>query len=366
MQFVVALLLSLLPLCALAHEESQLAWADPEKQGAELYHRLDEKKEAGLSSALTERLSISGLIEVDAFAEGLRYRGDGTESSSDLRLGTAQLGLGVEVIPELRGDLTFLYEQGANDDNVTLDEAYLSYASGSWSGRVGRLYIPFGVYFAHFISDPLTQALGEAQETALVAGYDRGLVSVSVFAFNGDAEKDSSESHLRDFGAALTFKPMEDLEFGASFVSDLADTDAELVGDLYSRRVGAWSAYAIARLGIVELSGELTEALSRFSPADLDIDSDGRGDRPRSWNLELAVDPKENLELALRYEGSREFFEAPEHQYGLCASWGIREHLSLSLEYLRGEFDRDFALKNAADVPAEKRDLVSAQLAFEF
>lgn len=363
---VVGFFLLVIPALAFAHDGKGSLASGPEEKQAEIYHTLEEKKAAGLATALTDRISISGLIEVGAFAESLHYEGADSDSSSDLTLSTVQIGAGVELTPGLKVDLTFLYEEGESDDRITVDEAYLSYMSGPWNAKLGKLYVPFGVYNAHFINDPLTQALGEAQETALVVGYDHDLFGFSLFAFNGKADKAGAESHLRDFGAALSLKPLEGLELGASFLSDLADTDADLVASPYERGVGAWSAYGIVRLDKFEISAEITEALRRFAAADLDADVDGRGDRPRTWNLEVAVDLRENIELALRYEGSSEFSEMPETQYGVCTSWGIRDNLSLSLEYLRGDFDRAFAPQNGVGFPVENRDLFTAQLAFEF
>jgi hypothetical protein len=160
---------------------------------------------------------------------------------------------------------------------------------------------------------------------------------------------------------------MENVELGASYLSDLADTDAELLEE-YTERVGGWSAYAVLGFGDFEFSGEFLGATESFDAADLDEDGNGSGDKPAAWNLELSYAVAENIEVALRYEGSDEFAGQPERQYGVAASWAPWEHVNLALEYLRGEFDNDFAGDLASDggSPADKRDLVTAQLAFEF
>lgn len=155
------------------------------------------------------------------------------------------------------------------------------------------------------------------------------------------------------------------MELGASYLSDLADSGAELV-DNYRHRVGGWSAYAEGITGPLKLSGEILGADRNFAAADLDADGDGKGDRPLTWNLEAATDLSETVEVALRLEGSRELAEQPDLQYGAAISWSPIPYLSLSLEYLCGAFDRRFAALDAADSPLQRRDLITTQLAIKF
>ncbi len=235
-----------------------------------------------------------------------------TDSASDLTLATAQLGLGIEVNEYFSGKLIVLFEEDTEgDDRIEVDETTVNLASGPWSGRIGRQYLPFGHFHSHFISDPLT------------------------------------------------------LELSASYLSDLADSDAELADD-YQHRVGGWSAYAEGIIGPLKLSGEILGASRHFAAADLDADGNSKGDRPLTWNLEAATDLTETVEVALRLEGSRELAEQPKIQCGAGISWSPRPHISLSLEYLRGEFDRRFAATDDFGSPMQTRDMVSSQLAIEF
>jgi len=328
-----------------------------EESQAELYHTLAEKKAAGLATRLTDRITISGLIEVEAAAESLDFADGSSDSASDLALATAQLGFGVKLTEEVRGNISFLFEEDATD--LEVDEAAIDIDYAPLFARFGRLYVPFGVFHSHFISDPLTLELGETRETALLLGYGRELFSLSAFAFNGDAERIGEEDHIRDWGASLVLTPAEGVELGGSYLSDLADSDAGLVGE-YRRRVGGWSAFATVERGPFGASAEVLGATKKFDAADLDADGDGRGDRPLAWNLEVSWALLENVEVAARYEGSEEFAGQPERQYGADVSWSPWEQTTLSLEYLRGEFDRDFG------DGLDRRDLVTAQLAFEF
>jgi hypothetical protein len=330
-----------------------------ERRSAELYHTPAERKRAGLMTKIAEQITLSGLVEVEARFQDREFRdGRADESSSDLALATVELGLEAAVTDHLTA-LVILDWEEEEDSSVQVDEATIDFSRAGWVARFGRQDVPFGVYPSHFITDPLTTELGETNETAAVLEYEHDLFAVGVFGFNGHAESRGDEDHINDWGAVLALTPAEFLEVGASFLSDLADSDAELVSD-YGSRVPAGSAYAIVTWGPVELLGEVVAALKSFDADDLDEDEDGSGDRPVAWNAEAGWEVVDNVEVAARVEGSREFFEEPELQYGVGASWGPWPHVTLSVEYLRGEFDQGFG--DGVDT----RDLVTAQLAAEF
>ena len=347
---IIALMLLSVPALAAAmsgHDQVQVAQAYPrneviekrletlESQQAEIYHTLAEKKAAGLAEKITEKISLSGLIEVEAgFAD----------SESDIALATAQLGFGMEVSEHLGGDLILLFEEG---EDFTVDEAAVNIANDVWFSRIGLQYVPFGVFNSHFISDPLTLELGETQEVAILGGYATDLFALSAFVFNGDAEEAGENDRIRDWGASLTITPLEGFEAGASYLSDLADTDAELLGEEYEDRIAGYSAYAIYGFGPLELSGELLGALEKSD--------DLGGLKPFTWNLEVAYAPAENVEVAAKVEGSDDLPEAPEKRYGVAAAWSPLEHFTLAAEYLRAEFEE-----------GDDDDVVTAQIAFEF
>ena len=336
-----------------------------ENRQAELYHTLEQKKEAGLAERLTERLTISGLLEVEASGGTLEYADGSSAAASDLTLATAQLGLGMTLNDAVGGNLIFLYEEGGD---LEVDEAAIDLEQGAFFARVGRHYLPFGAYHSHFISDPLTLALGETRATALQLGYQPDLVTLSAFAFNGAADQAGSEDHLSDWGVSLTVTPLAGLELGSSYLSDLADSNAALLAAPYARRVAGWSAFLHLAHGPLFFEAEYLAAVQAFAAGDLDGDGDDSGDRPQAWNLECAFRPSENVELALRYGGSDEFAGQPQQQYGASVSWSPWQHTTLALEYLRGEFDQAFAgdLASSSASPADSRNLITAQLAYEF
>lgn len=336
-----------------------------EARQAELHHSLAEKKSAGLSEAISSHVTLSGLLEVEGAATGVTYVDGSSDSASDLILATAQLGFDAKLSDAVGANLIFLYEQGGNLD---VDEAAIRLEQGPLFARLGRQYLPFGAFHSHCVSDPLTLVLGETRATALLVGYKHDLATLSTLAFNGVAEKAGSEDHINDWGASLTVTPLAGLEVGGSYLHDLAESNADLTAAPYARRVGGWSAFAHLERGSVTFEAEYLAAARAFAAADLDGDSDGQGDQPRAWNLECAFRPVENLELAARYEGSGEFAGQPQRQYGAAVSWSPWQHTSVALEYLRGEYDRNFAgdLVSGTGRPADRRDLVTMQLAYEF
>ena len=312
------------PLAADGSDEIRVALAST----AEIYHTPAEKRIAGLGGNITKNVAISGLIELEAAF---------FSSESDLSLATAQLGIGVATGARISGNLILLSEDGGGP---TIDEATIDLAESRWFARLGLQYLPFGHFNTHFISDPLTLALGETRGAAILGSFKAEQFACSAFAFNGDAEQTGEADRIRDWGASLTITPLPVLEIGASYLSDLADGNAGLfaeVDNMYRSRVAGWSTFAVLDLGVVELSGEMLGAVERYSATD-------GGGKPQAWKLELAVAPTEKVELAARVEGGRDLPVAAERRYGVAVSWSPWQQVSYSAECLRavgGEGDDD-------------------------
>lgn len=328
-----------------------------ESRQAELYHTLAEKKQPTLAEQIGAHLTLSGLIEVETAFTGIEYAAGSSDASSDLTLATAQLGLGSQFNDRVAGNLALLYEEGGE---LEVDEAAIDLTYGTFFARAGRHYLPFGVFRSHFVSDPLTQVLGETRATALQIGSQHALVSFSAYAFNGAVDKAGAENHVTDGGASLVVTPVAGVTLGGSYLSDLAESNAGLLAGPYAKRVAAWSAHLNLERGPFFCEAEYLAAARAFAVADFDADGDGRGDKPRAWNVEIAYRPAELFELALRYEGSAEFSGQPEYQYGAAFSWSPWERTTLALEYLRSSFDSAFGNGITS------RDQVTTQLAYAF
>lgn len=325
-----------------------------------------EKERAGRAAAfgpLAEHLKLSGLIEV----EGSWGKLEGEDPTGDLVLATALLSTEARINEQVGGHITLLYEEG--EGGLDLDEGviYLTcprkLAGMAMAFTAGRFYLPFGRFDNYLISDPLTLELGETNDTAAQVSLAGPLARVSLGVFNGETDASGDDDVIDSVVAALDVTPLKSLSLGASWISDLAESDNGLVVDagLYGDSVPGLSAYAALDLEPVHFGIEYLGALERFSPqvvaaAAAEPDpGDLTGRQPTAINLELALEVVEGGNLALRYEQAHDFQDNLK-RYGVAGNYEVLEGVVLGLEYLRGE----------SDAPESRSHLVTAQLAMEF
>ena len=145
-----------------------------------------ESKTAGNSELWYDTLTFSGLIEVEASYSDP----DEGDSTSDLVVATAELGVEATLTENLSAALVLLHEE--DDTDLEVDVATLSYAhsDNGFSFTLGQDYLPFGAYSTALINDPLTLEMGETRETALVTHYEKGQFTGTFYLFNGDQDED--------------------------------------------------------------------------------------------------------------------------------------------------------------------------------
>jgi hypothetical protein len=350
------------------HEESSVGV----KGLADRVRRIEDEMKSGLLGRWSDKITLGGVIEVEAGYEDLDFK-DPSEpdtTTTDIDLATVELGVDVDIVKHVKGHVLFLYE---DDEDVVVDEGLIILDGEDvipFYLNAGKLYVPFGYYESHFISDPLTLELGETRESAVKVGFANDMFEVCAAVFNGDInETNDDDDHIDGWVASAMFTLPEDavsglgLTVGASYISNIADSDGleglldeEFGINAITDSVGGWSAFLSASfLEKFAFEAEYVGAADEFERNDLGL---GPGEifKPRTWNFELAYAVTEALEVAVRYEGSDDalnFF--PEKQYGAVASYAIFENTSLALEYLHGEFEND-----------DERDLITAQLAIAF
>ena len=369
-----------------AQEISKETPAGLEGQGLpERVRRIEEKmeqKQEGVLAKWADKITLSGVIEAEAYYEDYDYddRAENDYDSSDITLATVELGVDVDIVKHVKGHVLFLWEED-DTEPVDVDEGFITLDGEDVVPlylNVGKLYVPFGNFESHFISDPVFLELGETRESALTVGYVNEWMDVSVSAFNGDIDEIGEDNHIETYVAAASFSVPEELSSnvgiraGVSYISNIADSDSlqddddgdKITGNNYAGDnhgkvkdyVEGLSAFlSISYMDKFFFEFEYLGALDEFEAGELLFD-DGKEFQPETWNFELAYAATDRLEVAVKYEGGDDLGDfLPEDQYGAAVTYGLFENTSLALEYLHGEFEND-----------DERDLVTTQLAVEF
>ncbi len=344
---------------AFAHPEAKSEIENLKKR-IEVFETQQTLPESGVDSGqISKYVSFHGLLE----AEALYAKADGGDGESDLSLATAQLSIEATLNEDVGGHLTLLYEDGESDA-VNVDEAVISLSSTrqaygqSPSLHVGRMYLPFGMFNSSMINDPLTLELGETRNTAALFALKGERWTLKTGVFNGDTDMDGDNNNIDSWVVSLEVAAGENLNFGTSYISDLAESDIELVKDplLYSSSVAGASVFLSAQCGQFGFEAEYLAALENFDAALVTGGEDLTGQRPEVWNLELAWMPSDKLQVAARYEQAKGF-QDDVRRYGTTVSYGLYEHVIVALEYLHAD------AKGAVDDPV---NTVTTQLALEF
>lgn len=310
-------------------------------------------------STLGKYIKFSGLLELEASYD----KPEGGEESSDLVLATAELSTEVSLNDHIGGHLILLWEEDETEP-IDVDEAVIILNGpktliGQTATFVGgKMYVPFGTFHSFMVTDPLTLDLGETNSTAALFALEGELWTLKTGIFNGDVDTEGDNDNIDSWVASLEITPTEGIAFGASYISDIAESDNGLVTDetFYKSSVPGATAFVSLALGSFGFEGEYVSAIKGFDNEVIAVGEDLTGTRPRAWNLELAWTPMERAQLALRAEGAHAF-QDDQTRYGATVSYGVYENTILALEYLRGD---------AKGADNDLTHTTTAQLAFEF
>jgi len=329
----------------------------------------DQLKETPLFGEWSKKITISGLLEAEASYEDKEFdaANKDDEESSDLTLATLELGIDADIAKHVSGHALLLWEED-DTEPVDLDEGYITLDGEDVLPmylNVGKLYVPFGFYESHFISDPITLEIGETRESAATVGLANDMFEITASAFNGNVEEEGDDNHIDNFVGSAYFRLPEDVRpgfsmmLGGSYINNLADSDG-LEGEIPNEEIndyvsGLGSFLSIAYQDRYFLKAEYVGALNDFEADELEF-SNGKSLEPKAWNFEFAFVPIPDLELAAKYEGGEDLGNfQPENQYGGAITYNLFKYTSLSLEYLYGEYENE-----------DERNLVTSQLAVEF
>ncbi|BBO76515.1 hypothetical protein DSCW_39320 [Desulfosarcina widdelii] len=326
-------------------------------------------KEGGiLPDKWSERIALSGLIEVEAGYTSADYADGSSDDGSDIAVSAVELGVNADIVKHVFGHVLFKYE---DDEDVFVDEATITISGEDVVPAyltAGKMYVPFGNFETHMISDPLTLEIAETRESAIQVGVETGGLYGSAFIFNGDVdEAGEDDDHIDNFGANAGYAMESDtftLDAGISYVNNLIDADGW--GDIIDESglalndyVGGMGVYAIVGFGPFTLIGEYITALDEIEWLDENGDLDHRQDEISAWNLEVgyafAIAEKEAT-VAVALQGTDEAENMlPETRYLGSFGIGIFESTSLAFEYAHDEYEND-----------DEADAFTAQLAIEF
>ena len=339
---------------------------------ADRVRRIEDQMKEDILEDWANRITLGGLIEVEAGYEDFNFDdpAETDASSSGIALAKVELGVDADIVKHVKGHALFLYE---DDEDVVVDEGFIIIDGEDVIPlylNAGKMYIPFGNFESHFISDPLTLELGETRESAVKAGFANELVDLCLAVYNGDINETGEEDdHVDGYALSAVVNLPEEavagLGFtaGVSYISNIADSDGiqgALEDDFGTTEIRDYIAgfSVFLSAAVIEkffIEAEYVGVTDDFRGSDLGL-APGERFEPKAWNFELAYAITEKLEAAIRYEGSDDTYNLlPEKQYGAAVLFGLFENTSLAFEYLHGEFEND-----------DKRDLFTCQLAIEF
>lgn len=341
----------------------------PVKGLADRVKRIEEEiRKRPVAGEWAERINVSGRIEVEANWSKTDYgAGGGDDRGSDISLATVELGLDVDIGKHVGGHLLFLYEDG--EGGVDVDEGFIILDGKErvpFYLNAGKLYVPFGWYESHFISDPLTLELGETNESGVRIGYASKGFEISGVVFNGDVdERGEEDDHVDGWVLSVSYEASGGvlgdvgLMGGISYINNIGESDGlegEIVGgeiDDYVAGIGMFLSLSFKDVFFVE--AEYVGALDEFRAGELGFDG-GEAYEPKAWNFEVAYKVMEWVELGMRYGGSDDGGDfLAESQWGVVGRWEFFPGTTVALEYLYSKFENH-----------DKTHAITGQLAVEF
>lgn len=337
------------------------------KSGVEKLESSPEQKDA--EPGWSDRINIIGVIEVEAAHESMDFNdpGEADIDASDIALATVELGIGAEITDHVSGHVLLLWEED-DTEPVDIDEGFISISGGDVIPLyldAGKMYVPFGGFESHFISDPITLEIGETRESAVKAGFANDMFDISLSFFNGDIDEIGDDDKASTFVGSVVFNLPEDavpdfgLSMGISYISNIADTDGlegEVSEDGIVDHIGGLGIFlSVSLIEKYFFEAGYIGATDKFTAGELGFD-DGMAYEPSAYNFELAWAANDALELAVKYEGGDDLGTLlPEKQYGIAANYALFKNTSIGLEYMTGEYENN-----------DERDLITFQVAVEF
>ena len=327
----------------------------------ELEERIDalEKKSpsgSGVLGQISDRLTLSGAIELDYSYTGDSDISDNTnnESASDLDIGTVELGLEAALHEYVSANFLLKGEALDSDATIFWDEAFFTIQKEGFpvyfiGGKRGQ---PFGLFESLLINDPITCELYEVAKTGVTIGaaLEPFEIDISATLYKGEALIDqvsgagygftrdntpgyAAEDEIKSYILNITMSPVENLTLAAYFNSEPGDGDRNTTAGISAH-------YEIADF---ILDGEYIGAFSREKHF-----TDNKEYNESAWFVSLGYQVMDPLLAAIRYESfdddqSGDQDEHLDYRYALGMTYTLFENdsfaCSLSGEYRKSEYE---------------------------
>jgi hypothetical protein len=142
-----------------------------------LYEEVEKEKEP---PKWTDNIILNGTVEVDFKYADDSEVSDNTDndSTSDLKVGTLELGLGIEFHDAVTASVVLKAEDIGGSDDSSTDDVFVDEAIITLQKQGFPLYFvggkrtqPFGYFVSNVINDPITQDLYETSKTGATLGW---------------------------------------------------------------------------------------------------------------------------------------------------------------------------------------------------
>ncbi|MCP3873654.1 MAG: porin [Desulfobacteraceae bacterium] len=353
----------------------QPAFADDANKRLE--QKIEPEKNKGVTEQITNRITLSGAVELDYSYADDKDTSDNTinGSTSDLDIGTVELGIEAALHKYVTATLLLKGEALDSDANVFWDEAFFEIKKEDVPLYLvgGKRAQPFGVFESLFINDPVTCELYEINDTGITIGFANETLlgfDLSFTLYKGETlitkVNDSGYGWSRDNTAGYTvsdavnsfiisssIEPVEGFALSIYFNSEPGDTDRNTT-------LGGAVHFEVANL---ILDGEYIQAIKR----ELHV-TDNQEYNEKAWTVSLGYQIVDPLMVAGRYESfdaDNETAGNLENRYSVGATYTLLEMDSFVCS-LMGEYRKSSFETTASSSNDEENDEFFARIAIEF
>lgn len=321
-----------------------------------LEKKLETEKEAQPFTQISDRITLSGAIELDySYADDSDVT-DNTvnDSTSELDIGTIEIGLEAVLHEYVTANMLLKGENLDSDsDRIFWDEAFITIQKEGMPVYFvgGKRCQPFGQFESLFINDPITQDLYEINKTGATIGFFLGSMSgldVSFTAYKGETlisrANDTGYGWVRDTAAGYSgtndissyivsgsISPVDGMTLAVYFNSEPGDSDRNntLGGSVH-----------------LEIAGFIADA-EYIGALDREMHvTDNREYTESAWFVSLGYQVLDPLLLAVRYEdfdADRSASGNLDCRYGFGTTYTLFSDdtfaCNLMAEYRRSEYE---------------------------